>query len=149
LSEAKDRARVVAIAKTWAGTPYKHRCKIKGVGVDCATLLAAVFEEAGLVEPAPIPPYSPQFHLNGDGQPYLTFIAARAVSIDGPPLPGDLVLWKFGRAFSHAAIVIEWPTIIHAVVSVGTFLDDGEGAWLTGMGARGTRPRRFFSYWRR
>ena len=29
--------------------------------------------------------------------------------------PGDLILFKFGRAFSHGAIVIDLPTIIHAV----------------------------------
>lgn len=147
MSADADRARVVAIALTWNGTPYRHRGKIKGVAVDCATLVAAVFEEAGLIDPAPLPAYSPQFHLNGDAQPYLNRILQHAQPIDGPPRPGDVVLWKFGRAFSHTGIVIAWPKIIHAVVGVGTFVDDGEGAWLTRRGGHGTRPRRFFSYW--
>ena len=44
-----DRATVVRIAKSWCGTPYVHAGRIKGQGVDCLTLLAGVFEDAGLV----------------------------------------------------------------------------------------------------
>ena len=32
------RARIVAEAMTWLGTPYHHRGKLKGIGVDCAQL---------------------------------------------------------------------------------------------------------------
>ena len=31
------RERVVAEALSWLGTPYAHRQRLKGVGVDCAS----------------------------------------------------------------------------------------------------------------
>jgi len=41
------------------------------------------------------------------------------------PLPGDLALFRYGRAISHGAIVIDWPTIIHAYIHAGAVvLDD-------------------------
>lgn len=42
-----DRAQIVPIARTYLGTPYHHEGGVKGVGVDCARLLACVFEECG------------------------------------------------------------------------------------------------------
>lgn len=33
----------VAEAITWLGTPYHHQGRVKGVGVDCGTLLCEVY----------------------------------------------------------------------------------------------------------
>ena len=44
------RDAVVAEAKTWLGTPWRHMQRIKGVGVDCANLPAAVYEACGVIE---------------------------------------------------------------------------------------------------
>lgn len=30
------------------------------------------------------------------------------------PQAGDLALFRFGRMYSHGAIVVEWPEVIHA-----------------------------------
>jgi|SRR5579859_939565 len=58
----------------------------------------------------------------------------------GSARPGDFVLYQFGRTWSHGAIVVEWPLIIHAVVQHGVILSDGEKeGMLVG------RRRRFFS----
>lgn len=40
----------VAEAMTWLGTPYHHQGRVKGVGVDCATLLCEVYKEVGLMD---------------------------------------------------------------------------------------------------
>ncbi len=80
-------------------------------------------------------------------------ILEHAREIEGRPLPGDVVLWRFGRCYSHGAIVIEWPTVIHAYLHRTCSLEDAEAAaWLNivgdGEGDRGRpRPRKFFSYW--
>ncbi len=34
-------------ALTWLGTPYHHQGRIKGVGVDCGTLICEVYEKVG------------------------------------------------------------------------------------------------------
>lgn len=49
---------------------------------------------------------------------------------DISPLPADFVVFKFGRTFSHGAIVVDWPLIIHSYiphgVQLGNALQDGE-----------------------
>ena len=48
MTEQQERAAVVAEAKAWLGTPYHHRAKLKGVGVDCAQLPIAIYAAVGL-----------------------------------------------------------------------------------------------------
>lgn len=38
--------------------------------------------------------------------------------------PADFIVFKFGRTFSHGAIVVEWPLIIHAYIPHGVTLTD-------------------------
>ena len=48
----------VAEAMTWLGTPYHHQGRVKGIGIDCATLLCEVYEVVGLIDhlnPRPYP----------------------------------------------------------------------------------------------
>lgn len=108
------RATVVAEAETWLRTPYHHRARIKGAGVDCAQILIAVFSSAGLIEVFDPGDYPPDWMLHRDEERYLDLVRVYAHEIDGPPLPGDIAVWRYGRTFSHGAIVTEWPNIIHA-----------------------------------
>ena len=45
-----QRAEVVRVARSFIGTPYHHMGRVKGAGVDCATLLAEVYYEAGVLK---------------------------------------------------------------------------------------------------
>ena len=153
--EKQERQRVVEAAKEFLGTPYHPAGRIKGAGVDCLTLLACVVEEAGLVPHVDIPYYPKDWHLHRDAERYLEGLLQYTREIEGPPLPGDVVLWKFGRCYSHGAIVVEWPVVIHAYVGRNCTIEDTSAAtWLTHIGEntedRGKpRPKRFFSYWGR
>lgn len=40
--------RVVEEARSWAGTPFRHQGRLKGLGVDCAGFVALVAKGAGL-----------------------------------------------------------------------------------------------------
>jgi cell wall-associated NlpC family hydrolase len=138
---------------TWLSTPYHHMGRVKGAGTDCLCLLADVFEEAGLIPRVGIPFYPKDWMHHRDAERYLEGLLRYAGEIDGPPLPGDIVLWKFGRCFSHGAIVVEWPTVVHACAGRNVSLDDaGAAAWLTHIGENTEdsgkpRPKRFFSFW--
>lgn len=113
--EPAMRAAIVAEARSWLGTPYHHCARLKGVGVDCAQLPAAVYYAVGLI-PDLQPEYSPQWMMHRDEERYLSWVRPHAREISRKELsPGDLVMWKFGRTYSHSAIIIECPTIIHAV----------------------------------
>jgi cell wall-associated NlpC family hydrolase len=49
---------IVAIARTWIGTPYIHQASVKHAGCDCLGLLRGVWRELHGSEPQEIPPYS-------------------------------------------------------------------------------------------
>lgn len=114
-----ERAKVVEVAMTWENTPFRDRGQEKGAAADCAQFPQAVYIEAGVVEPFKMPSYSPQFLLHQTRELYLETVVLYAWDIDGPPLPGDLVVWKFGKTFSHGAIVLDWPRVIHAHKGAG------------------------------
>lgn len=117
------RTAVVAEALTWRGTPYHNHARLKGVGVDCLTFLAGVFEHAGVVDRIELPPYAAQWHLHRFEELYVEGLKRYCVEALPPlerrPLPADIVLWRFGRTFSHGAIVIAWPEVIHAFTGRG------------------------------
>jgi len=150
--ENAERRRVVEVAHEWLGTPYHTGGRVKGVGVDCLTLLAEVFQEAGVVGHVDIPYYPNDWHLHREAERYMNGLLQYTHEIP-EPLPGDIALWKFGRCFSHGAIVVKWPVIIHAYVSQECTLEDASKArWLSTIGentfAKGKlRPVRFFSVW--
>lgn len=148
MSESQERARVIQIAKSCLGTPYKNCSMIKGKGLDCLTLLAVVYQEAGLISNVKIPHYSPDFMKHRGTELYLQGLLGYTHEVE-KALPGDIALWKFGRCFSHAAIVVEWPVIIHAHISRNCMMEDIEKAqWLNLIG-REKRPVKYFSYWKK
>jgi cell wall-associated NlpC family hydrolase len=158
-SNSDGRDCVVAIAKTWLGTPYHHMGRIKAVGVDCAMFPLEVYREAGLIGDVDVPYYPQDWMLHRSEEVYLHIVerhaqeiaepaaVAAGAAMKAPPataggsvLPGDFVLYRFGRCWSHGAIVLEWPLIIHAVVQHGVILSDGnKDGMLVG------RQRRLFS----
>jgi cell wall-associated NlpC family hydrolase len=139
VSADHGRAAVVAAARTWLGTPYHHMGRVKGAGVDCLMLLAEVYAAAGIVPHISIPFYPPDWNLHRDAERYLEGVIHYAHEVAGPPEPGDVALFKFGRCFAHGAIVVAWPALIHAFVRVGVVEADATRGALEG------RPVRFFS----
>ena len=123
--EMKERAAVVQEALSWAGTPYHHRARVKGAGVDCGQLLAAVYENAGVVPPIHPGAYPPDWHLHRSEERYLAHVQEHAHQVEAPG-PGDIVLFRFGRCISHGAVVVAWPRIVHAYVGMGVVEDDAE-----------------------
>jgi cell wall-associated NlpC family hydrolase len=155
MSEAQ-RAAVVTEARSWIGTFYHHMGTLKATrdadgaildrgGVDCATLLACVYAAAGVIPPVEVPYYPRDWHLHRSAERYLAFVLDRATEIDeARALPGDVVLYKFGRAFAHGAIIVDpaWPNIVHAKWrSDRVHEDHGDTGEMVG------RPRRFFTLW--
>jgi len=132
------RVAVVNEAETWLRTPYHHMGRIKGGGTDCLMLLAEVYEAAGIIPHLELPFYPPDWHLHRGIERYLEGLLCYAPEVKSPPQPGDAVLFKFGRCFSHGAIVVDWPRLIHAWHSAGVVHSQADQGPLAG------RTRRFF-----
>lgn len=127
IEEIHQRLDVVQEALTFIGTPYHHQGRIRGVGVDCGMLPMEVYHACGLVPALETPVYPQDFHMHRGEEFYLQLVEAHAVKVDRAPLPGDLVLFRFGRVLSHGAIVVAWPCIIHAYLQArAVVLDDAE-----------------------
>ena len=129
------RAHVVKEAESWIGTPFHHAARVKGAGVDCLMLLAEVYERAGVVDRIDPPFYVPDWHLHRDAERYLEGLVQYARPIEAP-LPGDIALFRFGRTFSHGAIVTRWPRLVHAYWNLGVVHGD---ARLHPLAARSVR----------
>jgi cell wall-associated NlpC family hydrolase len=100
------RERLVAEVRSWIGTPYHHQADVKTHGVDCGMLLVRVFVDLGLVEPFDPRPYPIQWHLHRDDERYLAFLFDRAHEVERPE-PGDIVMFRYGRTYSHGGIVTD------------------------------------------
>ena len=87
------RAAVIAEAQSWLGTPYHHMGRVKGAGADCLTLLAEVFERAGVIPHVEVPFYPPDWNLHRDAERYLEGVTRYAREV---PYCAD-----GGRSCSH------------------------------------------------
>lgn len=126
-----SRSHVVAVARSWEGTPYHHQAYLKHVGADCLGLLRGVFVELYGHDPEAPPTYSPSW---GDVQPdELLLDAARrhllVPDYDGW-LPGDVLVFRVKNAVSakHCAIALDDEIMIHAV-SNRHVMRTAIGAW--------------------
>ena len=114
-----EREALVAAAADWLKTPFHHAARVKGVGVDCANLLCAVYFEAGLIDYIELPEYPLDWMWHRAEERFLSEILrtrAREIAI---PESGDVAVFKYGRCYSHGAIVTEWPLVIHAFAALG------------------------------
>ncbi len=142
MAEAQGRAAVVAEARTWLRTPWAHRQKVKGVGVDCAQFPLAVYQACGLVEAFDTGDYPRDWHIHRDQERFAPIVERFAREITHAEVkPGDLVLCKIGRVFSHGVIVLDWPLGVHAAVNerMVTLCDLSQDVGLIGG------PRRYFT----
>ncbi len=117
----EEQARVVAEATAWLGTPFHKDARLRGVGVDCANLLAAVYEAVGLVPPIAIPPAPHGWHLHSADERYLRGLQRWADRAVAPWEPGDLVVFRGGRwpSAGHGGIYVGDDLIVHAVEGAG------------------------------
>lgn len=117
------REAIVAEAEGWLRTPFKHRARVRGAGVDCIQLLVAVFESVGLIRGVDAGKYPPDWFLHRADDRLVRGIARVAIPVTVPQ-PGDIALFQIGRAVAHAGIVVQWPEIIHASEAVGVVRED-------------------------
>ncbi len=123
----EPRLAIIAEAKTWLGTPWHHQAALKGVGVDCGQLLIEVFAaclpKKNIRLAASEQHYSRQWMLHRNEERYLQVVERYAQRVDTPKT-GDIAVFKVGRTYSHGAIVIDYPLIIHAHVNEGVTITE-------------------------
>ena len=146
---AGERARVVAEARRWVGTPYHPAADVRGAGVDCGMLVVRVFVDTGLVPPFDPRPYPPDWHLHRGEERYLGFVRARAGAVPlADAAPGDVIVFRYGRSYAHGGILTSTDplTLVHAFSPARAVVEEALGR-NAALGVAGRAPR-VFSPWR-
>ena len=110
---AQQRTAIVAEAQSWvdAKTPYRGHSCVKGAGVDCGQLVYGIYRERGHLGALELPKdYSLQVAQHRASTEYVDVVDQYFRDIpEAEALPGDLVVYKLGHAYSHAAVIVRWP----------------------------------------
>lgn len=114
---AAERDRIVAAARRWIGTPYRHQASLIGVGCDCLGLVRGVWREVMGEEPEAPPPYTPDW---AEAQEAETLLLAaqrhfRAVGAD-EFREGDVLLFRFRDHLpaKHLGVATSATHMVHA-----------------------------------
>lgn len=130
-SPLPTRDAVVAVARRWIGTPYRHRASLEGIGCDCLGLVRGVWREFFGDEPESLPAYAPDWAEAGRCE---TLIAAGDRHLVATPLalarPGDVVLfrWRSDLPAKHAGILTTPTRFVHAYDG-SAVVESPFGAW--------------------
>lgn len=111
------RAAIVAEARAWLGTPYRHQASAKGAGCDCLGLARGLWRALLGAEPEAATPYDAAWALSTARETLAE--AARRHLVEIAPVaarPGDILLfrWRARLPASHVAVLATPTTLIHA-----------------------------------
>ncbi|PPD10324.1 MAG: peptidase P60 [Methylocystis sp.] len=111
------RSQIIAAARGWIGTPYRHQAACKGAGCDCLGLVRGVWLEIYGVEPEQPPPYTPDWGEAGVVEHILDAARGNMTAIElTQACGGDVIVFRMreGRIAKHMAILTSQATMIHA-----------------------------------
>lgn len=119
----EKQERLKKILEEWLGTPFRHRCGVKGLGCDCIYFVARVFAEEGLLKwrKGMIPDYSRDWHVHNTRE-LLKEGVLKNGNVEKVPLfdlkNGDIILSHHGKASSHAGIYFDG-YVYQSIIKVG------------------------------
>ncbi len=116
---------IVAEARAWIGTPYRHQASVMGAGTDCLGLLRGVWRVVHGDEPEAMPAYTEDWAEAGARE---TLWAAAERWLVAKPVAdhaaGDVLLFRMrGGAIAKHVGIGAWagavPTFVHAYTGHG------------------------------
>lgn len=125
------RAEIVAAARAWIGTPYRHQASLQGAGCDCLGLVRGLWRRFYGAEPEPIPPYAPDWAeasraeaMIEAGRRHLVVVPVAAAR------PGDVVLfrWRPDLPAKHAGVLATPDRFVHAYEGAAV-VESPLGSW--------------------
>lgn len=108
---------IVALARAWIGTPYRHQASLKGIGCDCLGLVRGVWREALGPEPQSVPAYSPDWAEAGLREDLLDAARRHMIAREDRRFEaGDVLLfrWRAHLPAKHAGIAVSQSRMVHA-----------------------------------
>ena len=120
------RAAIVAEARSWIGTPYRHQGSLKGEAADCLGFVRGVWRAFYGAEPEPMPAYSPDWAEGGRRETLFEAASRHLRELDSAAAgPGDVLLfrWRVRLPMKHCAILVEPGRIVHAYDAAGAVVE--------------------------
>lgn len=115
-------AQVVAHARGWIGTPYRHQTSLQAAGADCLGLIRGIWRALYGGEPCLVPPYSPSWAEIGAGEPLWAALSHHLLPA-GPRLAdGQIALFRMqarARAKHLGILTQNTRAFIHACPRAG------------------------------
>lgn len=116
MSDAQSAA-IIAEARRWIGTPYRHQASLFGIGCDCLGLVRGVWRAVIGPEPEAPGAYTPDWAEAG-GAELLALAGGRHFIEIGPAAfaPGDVLLfrWRGHTPAKHLGIAASVSSMVHA-----------------------------------
>lgn len=112
------RARAVAIARGWIGTPYHHQASLKGAGTDCLGLIRGVWRELYGRDAESPPPYSPDWAETGAQETMIEAAGRHLLPIAVSDMgAGDVAVFRLRRGMvaKHTGLITGPAAMIHAM----------------------------------
>lgn len=114
------RTEIVAEARGWIGTPYRHQASVKGIGCDCLGLVRGVWRGLYGAEPEAPPPYTRDW-AEARGRETLAEAAARHMTAVwmADVKPGDVFMFALNdhAPAKHCGIIVAPNRMVHAIES--------------------------------
>lgn len=133
---------VIAAARGWLGTPYRHAAALRGVGCDCLGLVRGVWADLGGASLPALPPYRPDWRdWRHAGE--LTALAERHLRPgEGSAGPGSILMFRLHGAPwpRHCAILVAPDRIIHAQERLGAIEAPLTAGWRRRLAGHWTFP---------
>lgn len=128
-STAERIAQLEAEARSWVGTPFAPHAAVKGAGVDCVHLVAAIYQAVGALKDFSPPNYALDegSHLKAskvfkwfEGRRDFEQVWHRPPVCELPDiatlvLPGDTLCFRFGPVEHHAGLMLTAGNFLHAL----------------------------------
>jgi len=136
-------AAVVAAARVFLGTPYRHQASLAGAGCDCLGLLRGVWRALYGAEPMPMPAYRADMRDPTNAGALRRAAEALLVTETGPLAAGQVVLFRLGGMAEpkHCGILVSDHRFIHAQERLGVVEADMSEAWLRRVSGRFRFPQ--------
>ena len=136
---------IVAAARRWLGTLYRHQASRLGAGCDCLGLLRGVWRELYGQEPMRLPPYRADWRDLAHGEALEAAAERLLIRAEMAVAPGRVVLFRLHGlpVAKHCGIAVSTERFIHAQEGRGvveTNLSDGWRRRLAGVFAFPPRP---------
>ena len=133
-------ADIVAEARLWIGTPYRHQCATRGAGCDCLGLVRGLWMSLIGPEPVAVPAYSPDWS-EPQGEERLWAAALDHLRPGVQPRLGQVLLFRMrqGSVAKHLGVqsaLGDTPRFIHAYSGRGVVESPLSAPWVRRIVAR-------------